>query len=643
MPVAKLKGANATDVMKSEEGNDSLDTFIRQAMGKEPLLSFPRTNDSPVQWIQLLQALDQQDGPGWPLLTPLKVQMQKCDKCSREFCSSINYRRHIRVHHRLKKLDKDTTKNRNLLGAFWEKLSEDEAKEILSFKDVALEEVSGSSIIKSLMALNRKQGFSPLPQYCLRAGTALLDIIQGRFRYPLSSEELFSILDDASEKTFLCGAAISMQKYIFDGEAAKTGLETKNIVACTSFLVEQKLIKAWVADKDAEALRCQKLLVEEEEAAQRRQAELVERKRQKKLRQKEQRAKEQRLEEKPDIEEHSDETMEEPPAELPCSTACSSNSHDVEIQPDPFSSSSEPLQLTYQDEELLDLENQILYDTGAAGDPCRDYFVERHTTVPGCNRSRHVGRWHVPPKSQWNHITNGYHGTYRDPKQAAMVNGNRKWSRKARVEYATGETLKPRVDREAAMTSQQPDHHAKKREVLIGSISVALGNSSQQDGQADQQQQVPRKSNNNVQDKHSNRSTVKQQWRPVSRNGTKGQPQDESGSRESPDGSLPPGRSQFSCQAAKAFLAERWKEAMAAEHVKLVLAPEPFKAGKGVQQNGCAVTAESSDVRRGIELGTRGSEEDMMVDGGAGLKGKFRAKPEKGVKLKYIPKQRTLS
>ncbi|KAM2336041.1 hypothetical protein TB1_012793 [Malus domestica] len=32
--------------------------------------------------------------------------MQKCDKCPQEFCSSINYKRHIRVHHRLKKLDK---------------------------------------------------------------------------------------------------------------------------------------------------------------------------------------------------------------------------------------------------------------------------------------------------------------------------------------------------------------------------------------------------------------------------------------------------------------------------------------------------------------------------------------------------------
>lgn len=33
-----------------------------------------------------------------------------------------------------------------------------------------------------------------------------------------------------------------MQRYIFDGEAGKVGLESKNLVACTSFLVEQKLV-----------------------------------------------------------------------------------------------------------------------------------------------------------------------------------------------------------------------------------------------------------------------------------------------------------------------------------------------------------------------------------------------------------------
>ena len=40
------------------------------------------------------------DLPGWPLLSPLKVQLQKCDKCSKEFCSTINYRRHMRLHRR---------------------------------------------------------------------------------------------------------------------------------------------------------------------------------------------------------------------------------------------------------------------------------------------------------------------------------------------------------------------------------------------------------------------------------------------------------------------------------------------------------------------------------------------------------------
>ena len=60
MPVPKLKASSTPDVMKSEDGKDSLDTIIRQAIGKEPFLSFSRAGESPVQWIQLLHALDQQ-------------------------------------------------------------------------------------------------------------------------------------------------------------------------------------------------------------------------------------------------------------------------------------------------------------------------------------------------------------------------------------------------------------------------------------------------------------------------------------------------------------------------------------------------------------------------------------------------------
>lgn len=190
------------------------------------------------------------DLPGWPLLSPLKIQMQKCDKCSREFCSPINYRRHIRVHRRSLNVDKvffflrdlifgccwhyvlkfccmcsiykisapsflflhveirlgihcaaqlpfpcfcwtlldgvspsslaevifilqESHKSRDLLGAFWDKvnifpvamsfpykcgahifgfiqLSLDEVKEVVSFKDVTLEVLTGSFIFLSV-------------------------------------------------------------------------------------------------------------------------------------------------------------------------------------------------------------------------------------------------------------------------------------------------------------------------------------------------------------------------------------------------------------------------------------------------------------------------------------------------------------
>lgn len=74
------------------------------------------------------------------------------------------------------------------------------------------------------------------------------DIIQAKpSRLPISSDELFSILDDASERTFLCaGTAESVQKYVFDGETAKNSLELKNLVALTSFLFEQLLVFALI-------------------------------------------------------------------------------------------------------------------------------------------------------------------------------------------------------------------------------------------------------------------------------------------------------------------------------------------------------------------------------------------------------------
>ncbi|XP_022738779.1 uncharacterized protein LOC111291365 isoform X2 [Durio zibethinus] len=640
--------------MKSEEPNDSSDTFIRQAIGKEPFLSFSRAGDSPVQWIQLLHALDLQDIPGWPLLTPLKVQMQKCDKCTREFCSPINHRRHIRVHHRLKKLDKDSAKNRDLLAAFWDKLSEDEAKEVISFKDVSLEEVPGSSVIKSLTTLVKRPGFSALPQVCLKAGSGLLDLVQASpSRFPISSQELFSILDDASERTFLCGTAVSMQKYIFDGEAGKIVLETKNLVACTSFLMEQKLVKAWLADKDAEALRCQKLLVEEEEAAQKRQVELLERKRQKKLRQKEQKAKEQRHWEMEEV-----------------------------ISTDQVLPSLEPIHFSNLEEDV-DYEIQMGFSNGYC-DPGTSQSVEGRMEQVG-GRQRVVAQWQTPPKSQRGALNgfcvskNSYgfklggmnkHGTNRE-RVAAMGNSNKMWSRKPKA-VNDAESLKIRAGKQAANELDQNKNH----EVLIGSISVTLGNFSQHEGNnlaeahdrclAECQIQK----NKNVQEKFSkldpvHRSTIKF-WRPVNVHESKSSLPVQNGvgefeleviaekdgirpsSNESClrsyatdgsdgvvsmnlstlDESVQPGRLQFDGHAAKAFLAQRWMEAIAGEHVTLILFPN-------LEPPGCSEVETDSSEKWMVKVGA------FEASTGGAAKGKFRTRPEKSAKIKYIPKQRS--
>ncbi|CAJ1977031.1 unnamed protein product [Sphenostylis stenocarpa] len=700
MPVAKLPASGTTGFTKTDDGNDSLDTIFRQAIGKEPLLSFPRAGDSPVQWIQLLHALDQQELPGWPLLSPAKVQLQKCNKCSREFCSPINYRRHIRVQHRLKKLDKDSKKNRELLGAYWDKLSVEEAKEVVSFKNVMLEEISGTSILEALTTL-RKQGFSSLPQYYLRAGSALLNIVQSRpSNFPISSQELFSILDDSSEKTFLVGSAVSMQRYVFDGEAGKIGLEQKNLVACTSFLLEQKLacllfdsfngillygVNAWLADKDAEALRCQKLLVEEEEAAQKRKADILEKKRQKKLRQKEHKAREQ-LEDDTEIKGNISSAGEDvSPAE-----ACDFDAHN----PDIFADHSPPVTSYYLDN------NEVIEGDTLSGYDCdTDQYIERQTLRGQNRRGTMPARWQGLPKSQWAR-TNGLnagqnsplsklgvipkHRISHDLRVAPIVNNSNKvWSRKPKAE-TNALVLKAKLQKE-------PDKD-RNQEVLIGSVSVSLGNCCCHSGgnfvapQRDCLAEDVAKQNTAQEKpvKHDSsqgsisRLTVKL-WRPrpVSQHGTKdpfplqiqngGTEADlisgkfdeklsvqnslrlcsvedndiDFGDKFSHDVAKVDSDSlRLSSHAAKSFLAQRWKEAISSNHVKLVVTPHLESRERQLEQE---PELEANQYANSDRFDIVASPENQLPASSGIAKPKSKTKSEKGTKIKYIPKQRAPS
>ncbi|GAB4826345.1 hypothetical protein Ancab_009211 [Ancistrocladus abbreviatus] len=682
MPVAKLKTTGTADVMKSEEGNDSLDTFIRQAIGKEPFLSFSRAGDSPVQWIQLLHALDQQDLPGWPLLSPLKLQMQKCEKCSREFCSTINYRRHIRLHRRSLNLDKDSAaKNKDFLQAFWDKLSVDEAMKVVSFKDgVTLEDVTGSSIIIALTSFIRKPGFSSLPHAYVRAGSALLDIVEARpSRFPVMAKDLFGILDDASEKTFLCaGTAESVQKYIFDGETGKIGLEMRNLVAYTSFLIELKLVKAWLTDKDAEALRCQKLLVEEEEAAQKRQAALLERKRQKKLRQKEQKMKEQANEEQADSQDDVVSTTDSAPSPPTPSPPNASNSDSLiqhVLMHDQLPLNHEPSEVNMDEDEnngpQSDLENGYP-DSGACQNVehqmlrrnGRRHLVNSHWQNPKLQRGPN-GFFAGQNHQGFKHGTTQKHGSYRESRSGAAIVG-KVWTPKPKSEIDE-ETCKLRSQNEMINLSDKN----KNSEVLIGSISVVIGNqvNQQQDGNNGGGAPSSCSTKHSIHEKATkldvlqgavNKSTVKL-WRPVGRHENAGSLPVPSGVEDSKtnspfgigsddpllacpangndsncknnissmEGRHPVGGLRFSSHAAEAFLAQRWKQAMASDHVKLVLFPDAEPGGSPEIQDDLEKVAASSELNH--------AENDPA---GSFPKYKSKTRSEKGSKVRYLPKQR---
>ncbi|KAK4740702.1 hypothetical protein SAY87_024290 [Trapa incisa] len=659
--------------------NDSSSTFIKQGIRKEPLSSLPRSTESPVQWIQLLHAFDNQDLPGWPLLSPVKIQMQKCDKCNKEFFSPINYRRHTRVQHRLKKLDKDSLKSRDVLRVFWDKLSADEAKELVALKNVAMEDIPGATIIKALASMIRKSSFPPLPHFCINSGSALLEIVQAKpSRFPMPSQEFFSILDDASEKTFLSGSAISMQKYLFDGEVGKIGLDTKNLVAFVSFLLEQKLVEAWLADKDAEALRCQKLLVEEEEAAQKRQAELLERKRRKKLRQKEQKAKEMRNEDAV-IRDQFDSMEAEPPLLILPSVAESDLDGPNLAEPLEISV-CEKAQLPISEEADLKARSEIGFVENGS--------ITSKNIKPQIYQPSNVLNWHEPPRPHT--MSNGFyqvknfstskpelnpkHGR-RDLKVAHTVNNKKVWSRKMKPER-DGENLKFRVQ-EAFMQVGQ----AKENELMIGSIAVNLG--SYGTNEKSDYHEFPMdncelkcqslKMVNNAKERNSesdsihgvaNQSTVLAQrlCQEVNDSSPLGKEwevdssalednncslHEESCLTSSVDdcdaefecSSLPPevetpGSLLFSSEAARTFLSLRWKQAIASDHVKLVLSPE--------LDNPALVSGDCPEISGSSIGGIPGYAENRMVNvplWSEIAKPELKMKPEKGLKKIYVPKR----
>ncbi|PIN25073.1 hypothetical protein CDL12_02190 [Handroanthus impetiginosus] len=202
------------------------------------------------------------------LLEQKRKEYPKCEKCSRVFCSPINFRRHLRVH-------------RGSLNV--EKLSLEQVKEILAFDDVMLKEIPGSSVLNCLASSLRKPDVSTLPQVYLKAGFSLLE---------KKVTEQFCGGDADSTVNIIAAdtptSAEASKPSPLPDSSSKEPVLSINLDSPLESLQPQIFmclceVKAWIADQNAEALRSQKLLVEEEESEQKRQAVLLESKKQKKL------------------------------------------------------------------------------------------------------------------------------------------------------------------------------------------------------------------------------------------------------------------------------------------------------------------------------------------------------------------------
>eukprot|EP00850_Spirogloea_muscicola_P014708 SM000107S14074 [mRNA] locus=s107:453402:457293:+ [translate_table: standard] len=292
------------------------------------------------------------DPLGWPLSRALatlsaaavaapaasaSVQLEECKdpRCRaagrRRFCAPLNWRRHGRLHLKSHGDREDFRKDRPEIAAFLRRATPAQSAELLHLADTSIQGIKGGRVMAQVRLLlevrdscdSTGEARGPLADH-LRAGAALVEVVdagwagagsgaasiqeeggtkgaakgwqQWRSGSMLDAGGLLAALDCASEGTFLqCGtAAQALQRGIFAGPPGTPpfGMDERNVVATLAFFLEHRLVQVWMGAREAEALRRQEALVEEEEAAQKKQSKQVQRKRSRRLRLKEQRGRE---------------------------------------------------------------------------------------------------------------------------------------------------------------------------------------------------------------------------------------------------------------------------------------------------------------------------------------------------------------
>lgn len=296
------------------------------------------------------------------------------------------------------------------------------------------------------------------------------------------------------------------------------------------------------------------------------------------------------------------------------------------------------------------------------------------------------------------------HAVNRDPRAASIVNGNKVWSWKPKPENDS-RISQTKVLQEDINESDQNKNHEVLIGSISVTLSNCNQQEDKTPAEApyDYPAEYPIMKKGNAQEKlkpdtaaqtGTNRSTIKC-WRPVSRHGSKGFTPVQMGCRESEadvitgqagdqtlsnesclrsstmngnsddqtnnDG-FRSGSIHFNIHAAKAFLSESkfnlqyhldyqafltlfllgWKEAIASEHVKLLLSPEAQSDYHHVTQSSDQQKQNARSITDNNIINNRSISNGGVLESSNGVvKAKFRMKTaDKGTKIKYIPKQK---
>ncbi|XP_024175718.1 uncharacterized protein LOC112181570 [Rosa chinensis] len=211
--------------------------------------------------------------PLYTIYESVRDLREHCETCSAIFLSPINLRRHNIVKHAQRRKPINSTNPKEKLQAFWNALSVEQQKEVLFVKGDAIlaqVKVPDSSVKKDLEVLKDLEEFAQIYAHLIKctsqlktrlaskfqhedpyltresnyftAASALLEIVEAKSsRFPITVEDLFSILDKASEGTFLLGEFSSVKQSMFEENKDDIGLI--DVVAYTSFILERQLLE----------------------------------------------------------------------------------------------------------------------------------------------------------------------------------------------------------------------------------------------------------------------------------------------------------------------------------------------------------------------------------------------------------------